>query len=348
MGELARRFSENPLISPSDLVASDGRLEVIGSFNPGAFRFDKEVWLLVRVAERPVPVPGKVRVATLQGGCLEVIEIDADDPGLDLSDPREIRYQGVGYLSSLSHLRLFRSGDGRQFRPASFGALNGGGDLEAYGIEDARVCGFADGRFLITYTAVSQFGHGVALRVTRDFVGYDTAGMILPPANKDCAIFPRKIGGRYACLHRPSGVVVGGNYIWFSVSDDLTCWGGHRCVACTRPRSWDSARIGAGGEPIETEAGWLCLYHGADRENRYRIGALLLDLEHPWRVLARSETPLMEPQADYELNGFFGNVIFSAGQIVEGDRILFYYGASDERVCGAELSKAEVLASLGV
>jgi len=123
-------------------------------------------------------------------------------------------------------------------------------------------------------------------------------------------------------------------------------WGEHDCILRTRPGRWDSARVGAGAVPIRTPEGWLEIYHGADERNRYCLGALLLAGQDPSRVLARSEEPLMEPTAPYERTGFFGNVVFTNGQVVRGDEVTLYYGASDEVICGARLSVAEVLASL--
>jgi len=109
---------------------------------------------------------------------------------------------------------------------------------------------------------------------------------------------------------------------------------------------WDSERIGAGAAPIKTSEGWLEIYHGANDDHRYCLGALLLDLHDPSHVIARSEQPIMEPTEDYELNGFFGNVVFTNGHIVVEDTITLYYGASDEVICGAELSIKEILQSL--
>ena len=88
------------------------------------------------------------------------------------------------------------------------------------------------------------------------------------------------------------------------------------------------------------------IYHGATKENRYCLGALLLDLDAPWRVLARSETPIMEPLAPYEREGFFGEVIFTNGHLVEGDRVTLYYGAADSVICAAHLSIQSILDSL--
>jgi predicted GH43/DUF377 family glycosyl hydrolase len=109
---------------------------------------------------------------------------------------------------------------------------------------------------------------------------------------------------------------------------------------------WDSARIGAGAAPIHTQEGWLAIYHGADRESRYCLGAVLLDLRDPSKVLARSQYPIMEPLADYEKSGFFGNVIFTNGHFVDGDNLTLYYGASDSVICGARFSIRKILATL--
>ncbi len=150
----------------------------------------------------------------------------------------------------------------------------------------------------------------------------------------------------YYAFHRPSSPELGGNYIWLAESPDRLHWGNHKCIATTRKGMWDSVRVGAGAAPIETEVGWLEIYHGANEENRYCLGALLLDKNDPSKVLARSKAPIMEPLAPYEKTGFFGNVVFSNGQIVNGDTVRIYYGASDEVICTAEFSISEILAQL--
>ena len=159
-------------------------------------------------------------------------------------------------------------------------------------------------------------------------------------------MFDERIGGKYYALHRPSSPAIGGNYIWIAESSDLEHWGQHRCLAHSRPGMWDSARVGAGAAPIRTPEGWLEIYHGANSEHRYCLGALLLDIESPWKVLARSREPIMEPIADYERAGFFGNVVFTNGHVVDGDTVTLYYGASDSVVCGARLSLLEILQTL--
>ena len=141
---------------------------------------------------------------------------------------------------------------------------------------------------------------------------------------------------------------LGGNYIWLAESLDAIHWGNHKCVAKTRAGKFDSKRLGAGAAPIKTEKGWLEIYHGATEKNRYCLGAILLDLEDPSKVIARSEVPIMEPKEEYELNGFFGEVIFTNGHVVhpDGDTITVYYGASDEFVCGANFSIAAIYSLL--
>lgn len=349
MTDLARRFAQNPILKPRDLRPSVEGMEVACLLNPGVFRYQDKTWLLVRVAERPVQVPGKTSFPILSPeGRLEVLEFNSSDPRLDLSDPRVINFDGRDYLTTLSHLRLLASDDGVHFvEPEPSRPLMGAGELETYGIEDCRVAKI-DETYYLTYTQVSSNGVGVGLRSTRDWKNFVHQGMIFAPHNKDCALFEEQIGGAYYALHRPSSPELGGNYIWLAESPDLVHWGRHRCLAQSREGYWDSARVGAGAAPIRTDKGWLEIYHGATMGNRYCLGALLLDLDEPWRVLARSETPIMEPLAPYELEGFFGEVIFTNGHLVDGDRLTIYYGAADSVICAAHLSIRSILASLGV
>jgi len=347
MNDLAQRFAENPILRPQDLRPSVAGMEVTCLLNPGVFRYQGKTWLLVRVAERPAQVEGKTSFPILSpDGRLEILEFKSDDPRLDLSDPRVIHFDGRDYLTTLSHLRLLASDDGIVFsEPENNQAMMGSGELETYGIEDCRVTQI-DGNYFLTYTQVSSHGVGVGLRTTRDWKHFVHAGMIFAPHNKDCALFEEKIGDKYYALHRPSSPELGGNYIWLAESPDLVHWGNHRCIAHSRAGYWDSARVGAGAAPIRTAEGWLEIYHGATKENRYCLGALLLDLLEPWRVLARSETPIMEPSTCYEQEGFFGQVIFTNGHLIDGDRITIYYGAADSVICAAHLSIQSILASL--
>jgi len=347
MTDLAKRFKQNPLLAPADLKPSTPGLEVTCLLNPGVFQFQNKTWLIVRVAERPAQKNGVISFPILTAhGKMEIMEIPQDHPELKATDPRVINYQGNDYLTTLSHLRLLCSDDGVKFyEPEGYGPVMGQGALETFGIEDCRVS-FLDNKYWLTFTSVSDNGVGVGLRTTTDWQRFQHHGMMLPPHNKDCAIFDEKVNGKYFALHRPSSVDLGGNYIWLCESPDGVHWGHHRCIAKSRPGRWDSKRVGAGAAPIKTEKGWLEIYHGADEKHRYGLGALLLDLNDPSKVLARSETPIMVPQADYELTGFFGEVVFTNGHTVNGDKLTVYYGAADEVVCGAEFSIQEILSCL--
>jgi len=348
MTDLAKRFAENPILRPSDVRPSREDMGVECLLNPGAFRYGGRTGLLLRVAERPRQESGWVSTPLLdpasEGG-IRILRIRQDDPDLKHGDPRVFEYRGRGYLTTLSHLRLAWSDDGARFTADPRPTIPGLGPHEAFGVEDCRVELIGD-RYWLTYTAVSEFGVGVGLISTTDWQRFTRHGLIMPPHNKDCALFPRRVGGSHWALHRPSGVGLGGNYIWLAKSPDLLHWGDHRCLATTRPGSWDSERIGAGAAPIETPRGWLAIYHGANDRSRYCLGALLLDLDDPTRVIARSREPLMEPLAPYEQAGFFGHVVFTNGHVVDGDRVTVYYGASDTVIGGAVLSLAEILATL--
>ena len=348
MQDLAKRFAENPILAPIDLKPSREGLQIACLLNPGVFQFEGKTWMLIRVAERPVQKEGIISFPILTETGMRIMEIPTDDPELDASDPRVITYKGADYLTTLSHLRLVCSEDGvRFYEPNGYPLLQGQGILEGFGIEDCRVT-LLEGKYYLTFTAVSENGVGVGMRTTTNWKAFERHGMILPPHNKDCAIFEEKINGLYYMLHRPSSVDLGGNYIWLASSPDGLHWGNHRCLVKTREGKWDSARVGAGAAPIKTERGWLEIYHGANHDHEYCLGAVLLDLQDPAKVIARTDTPIMVPTADYELNGFFGKVVFTNGHIVhpDGDTITVYYGAADEFVCAANFSLKAILALL--
>lgn len=345
--DISKRFTQNPLLRPSDLIPGIEGMQITCLLNPGVFLYNGKVWLLLRVAERPVQIEGQISFPVYNDqGSIEIMRFDKSDPHLDTSDPRIIKYKNRCFLTTLSYLRLVCSDDGLHFyEPEGYEPLFGNGELETYGIEDCRVASTPEG-YVLTFTEVSAFGVGVGLMRTNDWKVFHHHGMILPPHNKDCVIFNEMIGGRYYALHRPSSSELGGNYIWLAESPDLIHWGNHQCIATTRPGKWDSERIGAGAAPIRTEMGWLEIYHGADSNHRYCLGALLLDINDPSKVLTRSIDPIMEPTAPYEQTGFFGNVIFTNGHYVRGDQVFIYYGASDEVICGASFSISEIFATL--
>jgi predicted GH43/DUF377 family glycosyl hydrolase len=206
---------------------------------------------------------------------------------------------------------------------------------EIWGIEDPRVTWLNDlGLWVVAYTAYSAAGPLVSLATTSDFVNFDRQGPIMPPEDKDAAVFPTKFKGRYALLHRPVSTFVGaGAHIWISFSPDLKHWGDNQVVLPARRGGWwDANKIGLGPPPLETPEGWLILYHGVRQTvsgSIYRLGLALLDLDDPTRVLRRSDRWIFGPEAPYERNGDVGGAVFPCGWIVQGDEIRLYYGGAD-------------------
>ncbi len=149
---------------------------------------------------------------------------------------------------------------------------------------------------------------------TKDFTSLERHGIIFAAPNRDVAVFSEKLNGNYIALHRPMPSYVGTESIWFADSQNMTHWGNHKFVAGPRSGNWDSQRIGAGSPPIRTNEGWLEIYHGADDSNRYSLGAMLLDLREPWKIIARSSKPLIEPTEKYEKEGVYPNVCFTCGR----------------------------------
>src|SRR6187200_2547091 len=389
--QVAHRLKANPLLSPEDFAPSQPGFEVISTINPGVAQVGEETVLLVRVAERPsadgelpadapmidlsgpdprlAPMPSGLHREQLIGmayfDCdreppqVVIGFVPRDLPGLDLSDPRTIRYRNAAggftpgqdeftdYLSHISHLRVARSPDGVHFTLDPDVEIHPMDSMEEYGVEDPRITEI-DGVFHITYVAVSRLGITTARMTTTDFRTFERQGTMLYPDQKDVILFPEKVGGKYLAFTRPMpgsfGRVLG---LWIAESEDLIHWGRHRPVAGPRHRMWDEMRIGASLVPIRTDEGWLEIYHGADRMNRYGMGALLLDHGDPTKVLARSTRPLLSAEEPYEKEGFLHDVVFPSGHVDLGDgRIRVFYGAADTTVCAADVALDDVMATL--
>ena len=338
-----RRLSDQPILKTGDVKPAIEGFEVLGAFNPAACLVGDEVILLLRVAEAPKAEKGFITVPLIeeQDGVPTLTIKRFTEPDGEY-DPRVVTIQGKRYLTSLSHLRIARSRDGIHFvideKPFLFPARMD----ESYGIEDARIT-HLEGKYWITYTAVSEHGPGVGLAVTTDFRDVERVGMILPPPNKDVALFPKQINGKYVLLHRPMVSDIGKPSVWLAESEDGIHWGNHRFLfggrGLTDPKfAWEGGKIGAGPEPILTDEGWLVCYHGADATHAYSLALALLDKDDPSIVLDRSSVPLLTPELPWERVGFFPNVVFSNGWIQWPDnRIWVYYGAADSGVGLAEL-----------
>ncbi len=344
------RSPYNPIIGPKDVKPSRKDFEVIGVFNAGVARFRDEVILLLRVAERPISKRADVTLAAIYDVTKDDIvlkEFLKNDLENDFSDPRLIIKPAETYLTSISHLRLARSKDGINFEIEEVCTIAPTNDYETFGIEDPRIS-LIDGIYYINYVGVCPFGVTTSLASTNDFKSFQRHGVIFCPENKDVVIFPERIDGKYYALHRPVSPLFKKQEIWIAESPDLSCWGNHRRLMGPRAGFWDETKVGAGAIPFKIEQGWLEIYHGADQDSRYCLGAVLTDAKQPWKVIARTEKPIFEPQTDYECDGFFGNVVFSCGLLYEDDKLKVYYGAADTAICYAELPLEEVLENLNL
>jgi predicted GH43/DUF377 family glycosyl hydrolase len=196
------------------------------------------------------------------------------------------------------------------------------------------------------YTAYSGYGTRLGLAKTDDFKIFERIAIISGPGNKDGALFPRRINGKYVRLDRPIGEGVGN--MWISFSKDLIHWGESQLLAQVRDGYWDEHRIGASVPPIETKEGWLEIYHGVKMTSGgpiYRLGVLLMDLDNPTKVIARGDIPILSPREPYERIGDINNVVFSCGAIVEDNgEVKVYYGAADTCICLAVATIDELIA----
>ncbi len=208
---------------------------------------------------------------------------------------------------------------------------------ELWGIEDPRITWVEElQQYLIAYTAFSRSGPGVALAQTADFKTFERHGLVMQPDDKDAALLPRRVDGNFALIHRP--VSDHSANIWLSFSPDLRNWGNHKPMLLARRGAWwDANKIGLSPPLIETERGWLMIYHGVRNTAGgalYRLGLALFDLEKPDVCLLRGDEWVFGPEAGYELIGDVGNVAFPCGTTVgkDKDSIMMYYGAADTSI----------------
>ncbi len=274
------------------------------------------------------------------------------NPGVTRFDGETLLLARVEDRTGFSHFCVARSADGltgwtvepeRALRPDVHS------HAERYGIEDPRIT-LCDDEYLIAYTGYSTGGPLVSLAATRDFRTFHRRGVLMPPEDKDAALFPRRFGNRWALIHRPvSSTPRHRADIWISWSPDLRHWGDHAVLLHAREGAWwDAHKIGLNAPPLLTPQGWLLLYHGVHvtaAGSIYRLGLALLDAERPERVIARSSEWVFGPEAAYEHTGDVAQVVFPCGWLLldDGDTLRIYYGAADTSVCVATASLSALL-----
>lgn len=260
------------------------------------------------------------------------------------------RAQGLDWVSRLGYAV---SADGVHWNRLRRPVLEPRDGSDSRGVEDPRLVEI-EGVFYMTYTAYGRefqgagkpthHGGGILPMIarSRNLIEWERLGPIVRGEdNKDHVLFPRQIAGRYVALHRrrPN--------IWLAWSDDLLTWREQDMAPVFGPRhdSWDSISVGANGIPIETDQGWLMLYHGYAANHTYRFGVCLLDLNDPTRVIARSALPIFEPEELWELRGDVPNVVFSCANPVVNGIVYVYYGGGDH-VIGLATARLEELAAV--
>lgn len=306
------RYKRNPILAPQAKHAWEAK----AVFNPAA-----------------VDVPGKTVILYRAQG--------HDDTSV------------FGYAESKNGLSISRRRPDPVYVPrAPFEVKQAPGNS---GCEDPRLTRFDDTYYML-YTAVDAANPPrVALTTipVADFIAecfdrFSEPVLISPPGidDKDACLFPEKIDGKYVILHRiqPSIDI---NFLDDLAFDGTSRFLMHRPFIFPRRGMWDSRKIGINTAPIRTKAGWLILYHGvSEYDGHYRVGAILLDLEHPERVIGRSRHPLFSPEEDYERVGVVPNVVFPCGASVRGDKLITYYGGADRVVGVATISLKKLLKSL--
>ncbi len=244
-------------------------------------------------------------------------------------------YRAMG-PDNVSRIGYAVSKDGIDFMRFDKPVFSPGSPWEEKGVEDPRLTKMDD-QYYMVYTAYSRHGTRVSMASTKNFIRWKRYGIILPDHDdKDAALFPEKVNGRYILYHRIEPD------IWVSFSDDLIHWTDGRIIMSPRPNTWESKKIGLGAPPIKTPYGWLMLYHGVDDDMVYRLGFALFDLVDPTKLIKRTDEPILSPKEDFELYGQVPNVVFSDAMVEYRDDYLIYYGGADNCIALARISKKEV------
>ncbi len=235
----------------------------------------------------------------------------------------------------INNLGYAVSSDGIHFNRLEKPILINDVPQELRGPEDPRLV-HLDGKFYMTYTGYGGRFDGdyrICLASSSNLITWERHGVLLDEANKDAALFPERVNGRYLMLHRRHPD------IWLAYSDDLHHWDNHLSLMQPIPDSqWESEKIGAAGPPIKTQEGWLLIYHAVSGNGRYSLGIALLDLQDPTKVLFRQTEPILEPALDWEINGYVPNVVFSCGQAFIDEKIYVYYGGADTVIGVAQMT----------
>ena len=240
------------------------------------------------------------------------------------------------FVSSIGHAI---SKDGIHFERYEKPFMVGNNDQETWGLEDPRVSKIDDTYYMI-YTGFggrSWDDHRVSIAWSKDMETWEGHKVVLDEPNKDGGLLPEKIDGKFVLFHRRMPD------IWIAYSEDLVNWSEHKMIMSPIAGTWQSKKIGIAGPPIKREDGWLLFYHGVDENNEYRLGAALLDLKDPSKVIHRQVEPILAPELEWEVKGLVPNVVFSCGAVEIGNMYYVYYGGADTHIGVAAIAKDKVI-----
>jgi beta-1,4-mannooligosaccharide/beta-1,4-mannosyl-N-acetylglucosamine phosphorylase len=255
-----------------------------------------------------------------------------------------------GFGRDVGQTRVARSKDGYNFEIGEENFISCQSEDYPYPLYhhffDNRVTKIDDTYYIITPVMVNGYDAPVGmLGKTKDFKTYERMDVITAPKNRGASLFPEKINGKYYKLDRPGGGDGSNGDIWISASPDLVHWGEFKPVIAAGYRFWNVQKIGP-TPPIKTEKGWLDIIHGVFSPaggTYYYIGAILLDLDEPWKVIGKTNSYLMMPETENEKHGNCDNTIFPCGAIAKGDELWMYYGACDHTINLATGSVSEIV-----
>ncbi|RIV23237.1 glycosidase [Alicyclobacillaceae bacterium I2511] len=239
------------------------------------------------------------------------------------------------YTSSIGYAE---STDGLHFSRRPEPVFQGNAAYEIRGVEDPRVVWLED-HYWMTYTAFGGRHAGdwhIALTESKDLIHWENHRILLRGTDKDGALLPARPHGEYFLFHRRDPD------IWLCHTADLKHFHDHRVILSPIGDQWEAVKVGIAGPPLETEHGWLLLYHAVDKNHVYRLGAALLDKENPYHVLSRLSYPILEPELPWEKNGLVPNVVFSCGARPTEDGLWVYYGGADTVIGIAFATWAEI------
>lgn len=283
-----------------------------------------------RYKENPIIYPTKKFQATF-------------NPAAILYDNRVLLYVRVveDYCTYMSRIDLYE-GDGINFKKLYEGIIVPDKYYDCMGCEDPRAV-VLDGKVYITYTGLSKPAlvnpdpKAILAECENpyDIGTYKKLGPITNVGDKDVVLFPEKINGKYAMLHRPDD-----KNIYISFSDDLKNWSEPKLLI-KKEYDWEEFKIGAGCPPVKTEFGWIVIYHGVS-DFVYRAGLAVLDLNEPWKVIYKHPDPIWEPKEWYEKYGDVPNVVFPTGAIIKDGKLWIYAGTADKYVSLAFLDLQEI------